>query len=345
MKKKYFLLIVAFVAAVVVVALLPKSSKKAGAAGGWGGKSGGQTSTVFRVTSVLSERKSLQSYLEVNGDVEAEDTVDVYPDISGKLVSQSAHLGSKVSKGEVIAQIDPSTPGATYALSPVYAPISGTITSIPQSVGATVSTSTSVAIIGDIGKLQVSVKIPERDIASLKVGLKANVSFEAYPGVTFSATVFRVSPLVDSTSRTKEVYLAFDKEDDRINAGMFAKVKLFTTVTSNAVTVPDEAIVTNYDKQYVYVVNDDSTVTRAEVVKGVTVDGVTQLLSGLDEGKRIAFEGVSVLSDGVSVKDISQKSAASDAQPSAAASADVSASGKKWSGSADSSNQKAGGNE
>ena len=300
MKRKNLILIAVFAVLIALVAFIPKSNKQGP---GQPGKGNAQES-VFRITSVVAEKNDLHSYLEINGDVEADNTVEVYPDISGKLVRLNAHLGSNVQKGDRIAAVDPSKPGASYALNPVYAPISGTVTSMPEKVGSTVSTGTVVAVIGDISNLQVTAKIPEREIAVLKVGLRAIVSFEAYPGIEFPATIFRVSPLVDSVSRTKEIFLSFDDEDSRINAGMFAKIKLYTTVARGAVTVPEDAVVQNYDKYYVYAVNDDSTVSKREIKRGVTVDGVSQILSGLNAGERVAMQGVTVLSDGAKVKDI-----------------------------------------
>jgi RND family efflux transporter MFP subunit len=190
----------------------------------------------------------------------------------------------------------------------VYAPISGTITATPQKIGATVYTGTSVASIGDISNLQVSAKIPERDIAVLKTGLKAIVTFEAYPGVEFPAHAFRVSPLVDPASRTKEIFLSFDSKDERINSGMFARIKLFTTVTKGCVTVPEESIVTADDKKYAFIVGSDNTVAKREVTVGASVDGVCEILSGLKAGERVADQGVSSLADGAKVKDISAKS-------------------------------------
>ena len=69
----------------------------------------------------------------------------------------------------------------------------------------------------------------------LKIGLKAEISLEAYPEQIFSATVVRVSPVLDAASRTKQVILNFDKKDSRVNAGMFAKVKLYTVDYVNVV--------------------------------------------------------------------------------------------------------------
>jgi multidrug efflux pump subunit AcrA (membrane-fusion protein) len=304
MKRNKLILIAVFAALIALAVFLPKGNKAGAGSGGKGKNPAAETT--FRITTVMAEKKDLHSYLEVNGDVEADNSVEVYPDIAGKLARLGAHLGSTVKKGEQIAAVDPSKPGASYSLSPIYAPISGTVTSMPHKLGATVTTGTAIAVIGDISNLQVVAKISEREIAVLRTGLKAIVTFEAYPGVEFPATVFRVSPLVDSTSRTKEIYLSFDEDDARINAGMFAKIKLFTTVARGAVTVPEDALVQNYDQYFVYVVGDSAIVSKREVKKGSTVDGIVELLSGIKEGERVAYQGVSVLSDGAKVKDIGE---------------------------------------
>lgn len=303
MRRRNLILTAAFAAIVALLVALPKGNK--------GGRPGaGPEETAFRITSVEAKTADMTAYLEMNGDVEADNTVAAYPDIAGKLARLHVALGSAVKKGDLIAEIDPSKPGERYALSPVYAPIRGTVTSTPQKPGATVTTGTAIAEIGDIERLQVVAKVSERDVAVLKKGLKAVVTFEAYPGAEFGATVFRVSPLVDSTSRTKEIYLAFDKPDARINSGMFAKVKLYTTLYKDSVTVPEDAIVQNYEKTYVYVVSGDSTVSKREVQRGVTVDGISQVVAGLESGEVVAYQGVTVLSDGAKIKDVGRKEAA-----------------------------------
>ena len=139
MKRKNLTLIGILAVLIALAVFLPKGNKS-----GFGTKGkGAAPETVFRITTVQAEEKDLHSYLEINGDVEADNTVEVFPDISGKLARLSAHLGSAVKKGQQIAAVDPSKPGASYALSPIYAPISGTVTSMPQKIGSTVSTSTA----------------------------------------------------------------------------------------------------------------------------------------------------------------------------------------------------------
>ena len=206
---------------IVVVAVLALlgicvvvARKQAGANQNAGGMRRGRGgNSVVSVKTQILEETVLHGYISTNGEIESQNSVNVFPDVSGKVMETNVMLGSPVKRGDIIAYIDPSAPGQYYKKSPVYAPISGSIISTPLKNGTTVSTNTTIAIIGDITNLQVSANIPERFVAVLKPGLKADISVEAYPGVIFKATVTRVSPVVDTVSRTKEVLLHFDSNN------------------------------------------------------------------------------------------------------------------------------------
>ena len=261
--------------------------------------------TVSTVRTQVAEVVTLHDYINTNGDIEAVNSVTVYPDIGGKIVSTNVTLGSPVRRGDVIARVDPSEPGSSYTLSPVLAPINGSIIKTPLKVGTKVTTSSAVTTIGDIASLQITAKIPERYIASLRTGLKAEISLEAYPDAVFAATVTHVSPVLDVNARTKEIVLTFDENDARVNAGMFGKVKLYTRDYGGAVALPSDAIVTKGDKPYLYVIKDDDIVEQREITFGQSVDGIVQVLSGIEAGERVVVEGGQVLSNGAKVRDIS----------------------------------------
>lgn len=281
--------------------------KPGGAGAGSGGRSG--SGATVSVKTEPAEIKTLHGYVNTNGEVESQNSVSVFPDMSGKVISTSVMLGSQVKKNEIIAYVDPSEPGTNYRSSPVYAPISGSIISTPLKNGTKVTTSTAIAIIGDINNLQVSANVPERYVAVLKPGLKAEVFLEAYPDAVFYATVSRVSPIVDSASRTKQVILTFDSRDSRINAGMFAKVKLYTEDYSGLPVTQTNALVQNGDDFFVYVAREDSTVSKIQVKKGSEVDGLVQIAEGLSGGERVVVQGMASLGDGSRIQDISAKTA------------------------------------
>lgn len=268
------------------------------------GKRGG--ASVVSVRSVEANVQTLNDYVITNGEVESQSAIDVFPSMSGKIASIDVMLGSHVNKGDIIARVDPSEPGTKYALSPVEAPISGSIISSPLKVGTKVSLSTAITMIGDIENLQISAPIPERYVAELKPGLKAEVTLEAYPGIVFGATVSRVSPVVDAATRTKEIILNFNKKDSRINAGMFAKVKLYTSRYSGSVVVPKDSLVGQDEDSYLFVVNDDDTVSKRIVKTGKTVDTLVQITDNLMQGERVIVEGMLSLSEGTRINDIAR---------------------------------------
>ena len=102
--------------------------------------------------------------------------------------------------------------------------------------------------------------------------------------------------------------MTFDRHDERINAGMFAKVKLYTEDYSGAVVMPSDALVQNGDDFFAYIVNssgDSETVSKVKVEKGKTVDGYVQILSGVKAGDKVVIQGMTSLGDGSKILDIS----------------------------------------
>lgn len=300
LKKEYIILIAAIIIAAVCAFFGLKAiyGKKQ-----MSKRSYAQTS--FSVATKVLEEQTLHDYVITNGEIESQRQVEIYPDQAGKLVECYVSLGTQVKRGQVIAKVDPSSPGVYFALSPVISPISGSILSTPLRTGATVSKSTPITIVGDTNNLQVTANIPERYVSFLKTGLKADVKVQAYPDVVFPASITKVSPVVDKLSRTKQIILTFDHNDERINAGMFGQVILYIRDLSGTVVMDSSSLQTRGDKTYAFVVKEDGeTVEQREVTLGEQVDGVYQIYSGLKVGERVVTEGVASLSEGAKIIDV-----------------------------------------
>ncbi|MDR0554949.1 MAG: efflux RND transporter periplasmic adaptor subunit [Treponema sp.] len=299
--------------------------------GGAGGRGSG-SGTVFAVRVADAEKRTLQAYIEVNGNIVSEQQVAVVPDAGGKLASMKVSLGAAVQKGALIAEVDPSRPGSAFSLSPVYAPVSGIVISNPLTVGSTVSTGTTLLTISAAGSIEIEALIPEREVGQLRAGLRAEARLEAFPGEVFPAELTQLSPVVDAVSRTKKVTLRFTKEDRRINPGMFARIRLNTRTYPDVISIPQEALVDNRGSVVVYVLDAadnaagstaDSTagttagntagitdgitaatnrVSMREVVTGVTVDSEVEIKSGLTPGEAVVVQGQQFLSNGAPVR-------------------------------------------
>ena len=292
------------------VSLINSSEKKkkaaAGGAGGFGGFGGGcapQTATAVRTT--VAKNQTITDFVYTNGEIETQKSIEVFPSIGGKVVEMHVSLGSSVKQGDVIAYIDPSEPGSYYAKSPVIAPIDGSIITSPVKIGQKVSMSSVITKIGDINNLQITAKVPERYVADIAIGQKAEITLQAYGEEKFIASVVRISPVVDPSTRTKEIILNFDKHYDKVNAGMFARVKLFTLDYGGYPVIAQDAFVENSDEYYLYIVKEDSTVTKRKVVRGKNIDGYYQVIDGLAAGEVVVLEGMLSLYEGAKVRDIS----------------------------------------
>ena len=283
-----------------------KKKAAAGGAGGFGGFGGGrapQTATAVRTT--VAKNQTITDFVYTNGEIETQKSIEVFPSIGGKVVEMHVSLGSSVKQGDVIAYIDPSEPGSYYAKSPVIAPIDGSIITSPVKIGQKVSMSSVITKIGDINNLQITAKVPERYVADIAIGQKAEITLQAYGEEKFIASVVRISPVVDPSTRTKEIILNFDKHYDKVNAGMFARVKLFTLDYGGCPVIAQDAFVENSDEYYLYIVKEDSTVTKRKVVRGKNIDGYYQVIDGLAAGEVVVLEGMLSLYEGAKVRDIS----------------------------------------
>lgn len=263
--------------------------------------------TVFAVSTTEAVEGQIKDYIEVNGDVVTRTKVDTFPDTAGKLADLYVEVGDRVRKDQVIAEVDPSKPGMQFSASPVKAPISGTITSLPVQVGSTVSQQMTVAQISKMDDLEVRVHVAERFISKMAVGLPAEFSFDAYPDRNFNGRVREISPVVDPVSRTLELKISISNGAEVLKAGMFGEVRIITDEKSNIVKIPAECLVRRFGEESVFVVKraeeeDMAVAERRKVNSGIEIDQKLEIRSGLEPGEEVIYRGQTLLEDGSRVR-------------------------------------------
>ena len=267
--------------------------------------------TVFAVSTTVAVKGEIKDYLQLNGDIAARTTVDTFADTAGKLKSLYVKIGDTVRKDQIIAEIDPSRPGMTFASSPVKASISGTITQVPVQIGSTVAPNLPIAKISKMDELEVILYVAEKFISKMDVGLSAVIKTEAFPGELFAGSIRELSPVVDQSSRTMEIKLHLDDKTSGLKAGMFAEVKIITEEKKGIVKIPAEAMINRFGESYVFVIKEDAKVSdrwiveRRIVVPGLRIDNQLEIISGLLDGDEIVIRGQTLLEDGLFVKIVS----------------------------------------
>jgi len=275
----------------------PEGGPASGRPGTSGSGMGGQESASIPVRVAEAEVGDVRRFIKVNGDVITKGRVTVYAAVSGSLVSLEAGVGDYVEKNRVLAYVDPSRPGESYAQSPVQAAISGTVISMPVHVGDMITPQSPVATIGDLRDLQIETFIPERFIARLRVGQPADVMFEAFPGELFRARITEIDPVVDPASRALGIRLEPVRWDRLVRPGMFASIELTTDSRSGVLTVPRDAVMRYYGETVVFVADLEGTAHRRSVTLGIEGEKNFEVLEGLEEGEQIVIEGQKFLGD------------------------------------------------
>ena len=257
------------------------------------------------VETVIAQNGTITQYHKFSGTVTANDTVPVLPGNTGKVSSLDIKVGDRVSKDQVLAYVDPSRDGQKYNPSPVKAPVDGTVTSLNASVGAMVSPQSAFAIIEDLDNLHISFSVMERYATKVKKGTKANITFEAFPGEVFTATVTEVSPTMDVMTRTLKAKAVLDTEDPGLIAGMFAAMNVVLDSCDDTVILPYSALIVSSDGTSAFVVDSasgESHVRKVSVQTGMKEGNSIQIISGVKAGDAVVLKGQNLLSDGDAVK-------------------------------------------
>jgi RND family efflux transporter MFP subunit len=196
----------------------------------------------------------------------------------------------------------------------IRAPINGVVSTVDIKRGEIASTGKpAISILGD-SSYEITVNIPEVDVAKIKVGNLAQVYLDAFgQDIIWDAQVTDIYPgekIIEGVP-TYETKLKFAANDDRIKPGLTANLDIINEVRDDVLQIPTRAIYQKDGKKFVKVVaqNDDdlsllrfASLAVATENKKITVyevpintglkgsNGKTQIISGLETGDQILVQ-------------------------------------------------------
>ncbi|QHE76631.1 efflux RND transporter periplasmic adaptor subunit [Hydrogenophaga sp. PBL-H3] len=211
----------------------------------------------------------------------------------------------------------------------ITAPFNGTVGLRSINLGQYVGDGDDLVNLEDTSVLTVDFRLPERYQTRLAPGQPVQVQLDALPGRGFEAKVLAVDPLLDANGRSIAVRAVMPPTSGNVlRPGMFARVVTIFSVNDAALVVPEEALVPQAGKQYVYRLAQEGegdarkTVSRrVEVQLGVRRGAEVQVTGGLAVGDTVVVAGQQRLQkDGTAVRvvDMSKGGAPGAAKPAAA---------------------------
>lgn len=174
----------------------------------------------------------------------------------------------------------------------IRAPFAGVIAKVNVKKGDSVSAGTAVATLVTRQKIA-EVSLNEIDVAQIKAGQKVTLTFDAVPDLTITGQVAEVDAVgtVSQGVVTYGVKIGFDTQDDRVKPGMSVSAAIITDVKQNVVLVPNSAVKSNGNSQYVEILVNGAPQSK-NVETGLSNDTMTEIVSGLKEGDQVVTQTI-----------------------------------------------------
>ena len=120
----------------------------------------------------------------------------------------------------------------------------------------------------------------------MHLGQTAQIAVDAFPGRTWQGMLIYLDPTVNAKTRTLKAYVEIPNPDGELRPQMYANVEIRIPAVSDAVIVPQEAVIHSGERNVV-IVQKDRVFDPREVQLGVQGGGYQEVRSGLQPGELV----------------------------------------------------------
>ncbi len=185
----------------------------------------------------------------------------------------------------------------------VYSPFSGVLTRRNVDPGALINsgaqaTGKELFDIARVDPLRVYVSVPQAYAPSMKVGVKAAVTLQEFPGQKFLGTVVRTADAIDPATRTLNTEVDVPNKDGKLLPGSFGQVHFATDTTVPRITIPTNAMLFRAQGAQVAVVDKDGKVRLHAIAIGRDFGATLEVLGGVDTSDQIVVNPSDSLEEG-----------------------------------------------
>jgi Cu(I)/Ag(I) efflux system membrane fusion protein/cobalt-zinc-cadmium efflux system membrane fusion protein len=141
--------------------------------------------------------------------------------------------------------------------------------------------------VADLSRVWVEADVYEQEMAQARVGQRATVTLDAYPGESFEGRAIYIHPFVEENTRTLKVRFEFANTRGRLRPGMYANVQL-QGAGGLGLTVPANAVLDSGAQQLVFVAQGDGYFTPRPVKVGRNLGDRIEIVQGVKDGEQVA---------------------------------------------------------
>lgn len=177
------------------------------------------------------------------------------------------------------------------------APFDGVVVARDAQPGTVVVPGASLITVSRLGTILLSMRLPEAALAAASVGASVRFTVPAYPGRVFDARVTRVAPMLDSLSRSAEVFAMVDNRSGELRVEMSAAAEVLGPQRDSVLAVPAEAI-QDMDGDTVVVTGAPRgagmLLEAVRVRVGRSASGLAEVLTGIAPRAAVVVDGAAV---------------------------------------------------
>jgi cobalt-zinc-cadmium efflux system membrane fusion protein len=175
---------------------------------------------------------------------------------------------------------------------PVKAPIGGLVVEQDVSAGQLIQPGTTQCfMISDVSTVWVLVNIYQKDMPYVRVGDQVTIQTDTYPEL-FHGRIAYVAASLDPSTRTLQARIETNNPGEKLKKDMYVVANVNAGTIQNAIALPDAAVLRDSENQpFVYAAASANQFGRRSVTLGESLNGQTQITSGLKAGDQVIGNG------------------------------------------------------
>ena len=242
----------------------------------------GQINKIYPATSVIESNKSYDVISKTDGILN-----DIFFNESSfvKKGDRLFSILSTVSVGEII----------------LSAPFDGYIGITDYKIGDKLKNGDLLLTLDDMTLMKAYLYLPEKILPQIKGPIKFNAYSKLFPDELYTGEITNLDQRVDTDTRTLKSYALIKNDSGLLRPGILMNIDIILDEINDAILIPEKSILTSKDYSYVFVVEKDTAKLR-KIITGVSNDGSTQILEGIQLNDLVVTLGHEKLKDGSKIK-------------------------------------------
>jgi len=208
--------------------------------------------------------------------------------------SQSALVGTQIPPELTSLALSTRHRGDTAAQASAFfvrSPITGVVTRLNVTSGQRVASGAELGQVVELSQVYVDANAFEGDVSQLKAGDKIEVTSTSVPGQKFHGRIRYIGQQVNPQTRTIQVRSQIENPRGTLRPDTFVDVSVHLPARSQAVVIPEKALLTLGNEEYVMVEEGPRQYHKQPVVIGTRSRDKIEILKGLRPGQQVVTEG------------------------------------------------------